>query len=62
MPTSTVEDRLRASLEAAAERQSEIEAQMSLPDIASNRLQMQRLGANTRAFPHWFGCAMNSTR
>ena len=44
MPTSTVEDRLRASLDAAATRQSEIEAQMSLPDVASNRLQMQRLG------------------
>ncbi len=44
MPASTVEDRLRASLDAAAHRQGEIEAQMSLPDVASNRLQMQRLG------------------
>ena len=44
MPATTVEDRLRASLEAAAERQSEIEDQMSLPEVVSNHLRMQRLG------------------
>ena len=44
MPVTTVEDRLRASLEAAAERQSEIEDQMSLPEVVSNHLRMQRLG------------------
>ena len=46
MPTAsmTVEERLRASLNAAAERQSELEAQMSQPDIVSDRIKMQRLG------------------
>ncbi len=44
MPATTVQDRLRASLEAAAERQSEIEDQMSLPEVVSNHLRMQRLG------------------
>ena len=43
--TSTVEDRLRASLQAAADRQSELETQMSQPDIvASDHQKMQRLG------------------
>ena len=41
---SKVEDRLRASLQAAADRQSELETQMSQPDIVSDRLKMQRLG------------------
>ncbi len=40
----TVEDRLRASLQAAAERQTELETQMSQPDVVSDRLKMQRLG------------------
>ena len=42
--TSTVEDRIRTSLQAAADRQSELETQMSQPDIVSDRLKMQRLG------------------
>ena len=42
--SSKVEDRLRASLQAAADRQSELETQMSQPDIVSDRLKMQRLG------------------
>ena len=41
---STVEDRLRASLQAAADRQTELETQMSLPEVLSSRQQMQRLG------------------
>ena len=40
----TVEDRLRASLQAAAERQTDLETQMSQPDIVSDRIKMQRLG------------------
>ncbi|MCY4474486.1 MAG: peptide chain release factor 1 [Chloroflexi bacterium] len=45
MPESTtIENRLRASLQAAAERQTELETQMSQPDVASDRLKMQRLG------------------
>ena len=46
MPTTnvTVEERLRASLQAAADRQSQLESQMSLPGVASDRKQMQRLG------------------
>ena len=43
-PDPKVEDRLRASLQAAADRQSELETQMSQPDIVSDRLKMQRLG------------------
>ena len=42
--SSKVEHRLRASLQAAADRQSELETQMSQPDIVSDRLKMQRLG------------------
>ena len=41
---TTVEDRLRASLQAAADRQTQLEAQMSLPEVVSSRQQMQRLG------------------
>ncbi len=41
---TTVEDRLRASLQAAADRQTQLEAQMSLPQVVSSRQQMQRLG------------------
>jgi peptide chain release factor 1 len=46
MPTvdTTVGSRLRASLQAAAERQSELETQMYRPEVLSDRLQMQRLG------------------
>ncbi len=41
---STVEERLRSSLNVAAERQTELETQMSQPEIVSDHLQMQRLG------------------
>ena len=41
---TTVENRLRASLAAAAERQSELESEMSSPEVVSNHQQMQRLG------------------
>ena len=41
---NTIEDRIRTSLQAAADRQSDLEEQMSKPEIASNRQQMQRLG------------------
>ena len=42
--TSKVEDRLRGSLKAAADRQAELEAQMSIPEILADRHKMQRLG------------------
>ncbi len=41
---STIEDRIRTSLQAVADRQSDLEDQMSKPEIVSNRQQMQRLG------------------
>ena len=46
MPSNNtaIKDRVRASLQAAAERQSELEKQMSLPEVVSNRQQIQRLG------------------
>ncbi len=41
---TTVEDRIRANLDAAAQRQTELETEMSDPAIVTDRQKMQRLG------------------
>ncbi len=40
----TIEDRIRLSLQSTADRQAEIEAEMLLPEVLSDRRRMQRLG------------------